>query len=82
MTIKQAIDIAIVSGMTTFTVASDEWEGKLFEQPVDKIYDFIEGIENEEVLTIYFGSYYVGMSKEKAEGTYYKKPQHCHIIYK
>lgn len=79
MTIKQAIDIAITSGMTTFALHHFNYNGKHYEQTIDTIYDFIKGYENDIVITIYLGSAY---SFHGREGTTYSRPTHCEIIFR
>ena len=79
MTIKQAIEIAITSGMTTFTVHHFNYNGKLYEQALDTIYDFIKGYENHPVITLYLGSAY---SFHGREGDTYSRPTHCRIVFR
>ena len=79
MTIKQAIEIAITSGMTTFTIHHFNYKGKYYEQTLDTIYDFIKGYEDDIVITIYLGSAYSSHGKE---GVTYSRPTHCMIIFR
>lgn len=75
MTIKQAIEIAIAAGMTTFTIHHFGYKGFTYEQNLDTIYNFIKGYENDLVVTIYFGSAY-------KEGGIYSRPTHCEIVFR
>jgi hypothetical protein len=79
MTIKQAIEIAIAAGMTTFTVRHFNYNGKRYEQTLDTIDDFIKGHEDDLVVTIHFGSEHCYHGKE---GTTYSRPNHCAIIFR
>ena len=58
MKLKQAIEMAIASGMTEFEVWYDSYNGIRYRQTIETIYDFIKGYENDNVLTINFGSDY------------------------
>ena len=81
MTIKQAIDCAVASGMTTFTLQHHNYNGRAHEQSVDTIYEFIKGYEDDIVMTIYFGnaySVYHGRDKDYT----YPRQHHCQIIFK
>ena len=75
MTIKQAVEIAITSGMTTFTVYHFNYKGYVYEQNLNTIYDFIKGYENDLVVTIYLGSAY-------KENGIYLRPTHCEIAFR
>lgn len=79
MTIKQAIEIAIASGMTTFTIYHFDYRGKRYEQTLDTIYEFIKGYENNVVITLYLGSAYSCYGRE---GATYSRPTHCEIIFR
>jgi hypothetical protein len=79
MTIKQAIDIAIASGMTTFIVSHFNYRGKRYEQTLDTIYDFIKGYEDDIVITIYLGS---ASCFHGSKGVTYFRPTHCEIIFR
>lgn len=78
MTLKQAIETGIQMGMETFTVEHFSYVGKLYEQTVDTIFDFIKEYENDIVMTCYFGSYYSNSFPFR----HYNRPTHCHIIYR
>ena len=79
MTLKQAIDIAIESGMTEFTVSyyqSDIVYPK--EQTLDSIYEFIKGYENSLVMSLNLGTNYSHYNfNEKRR--FYSRPTLCHI---
>ena len=81
MTIKQAIDIAIASGMTTFTIKHHTYGGKLSEQNLYTIYSYIEGYEEDVVMSIFFGNYYTTYNGQNKPYTY-PRPTHCHITYR
>ena len=81
MTIKQAIEIAIASGMTTFTVAHHSYNGKTYEQSTDTIYNFIEGYENDKVMSLYLGNWYTQYNGHSKPYTY-PRPTHCHITFR
>jgi hypothetical protein len=79
MTIKQAIEIAIASGMTTFAVHHFDYNGKRYEQTLDTIYDFIKEYENDLVITLYLGSAH---NFHGREGVTYFRPTHCEIVFR
>ena len=81
MTIKQAIDIAIASGMTTFTIAHHSYNGRNFEQSQDTVYDFIKGYENDKVMSLHLGNWYSQYNRQGKPYTY-PRPTHCHIVYR
>ena len=81
MTIKQAIEIAIASGMTTFTVAHHSYNGKTYEQSKDTIYSFIEGYENDKVMSLYLGNWYSQYNGWGKPYTY-TRPTHCHVTFR
>lgn len=81
MTIKQAIEVAIASGMTTFTVTHHSYSGKAYEQTKDTIYNFIEGYENDKVMSLYLGNWYNQYNGSGNPYTY-PRPTHCHIIFR
>lgn len=81
MTIKQAIEIAITSGMTTFTIAHHTHQGKAFEQTKDTIFEFIKGYEDDKVMSLYLGNWYTQYNGQGKPYTY-PRPTHCHIIFK
>ena len=79
MTTKQAIEIAIASGMTTFAVHHFNYNGRYYEQTIDTIYDFIKGHEDDVIVTLYLGSAY---SLYKEGGVTFSRPTHCEIIFR
>jgi hypothetical protein len=81
MTIKQAVAFAIASGMTTFNIHHYAYQGKVYTQTADTIYDFIKGYEDDDVVTVYFGTAYSQYNKD-TDSRVYLRPTHCHIIYK
>ena len=81
MTIKQAIEIAITSGMTTFTIAHHTHQGKAFEQTKDTIFEFIKGYEDDKVMSLYLGNWYTQYNGQGKPYTY-PRPNHCHIIFR
>ncbi len=81
MTIKQAIDCAIVSGMTTFALRHHNYKGKVYEQSKETIYDFIKGYENDVVMTVYFGSSY-SVYHGRDEDYTYPRQHHCEITFR
>ena len=81
MTIKQAIDIAIASGMTTFTIAHHAYNGRNFEQSQDTVYDFIKGYENDMVMSLHLGNWYSQYNGQGKPYTY-PRPTHCHIVFR
>jgi hypothetical protein len=78
MTLKQAVEIGIQMGMTTFTVKHFNYSGKLSEQTADTIFDFIKGYEDDVVITCYFGTYY----SDSLPSVRYGRPEHCHLVYR
>ena len=81
MTLKQAIEIAITSGMDTFTIAHHSYGGKVYEQSKDTIDDFIAGYENDKVMSLYLGNWYSQYNGSGNPYTY-PRPTHCHIIFR
>ena len=81
MTIKQAIEIAIASGMTTFTVSHHTYKGRQFEQTANTIHDFIKGYENDKVMSLYLGNWYSQYNGQGKPYTY-PRPTHCHIEFR
>lgn len=81
MTIIQAIEIALASGMTTFTIAHHTHKGKAFEQTEDTIFEFIKGYENDKVMSLYLGNWYTQYNGQGKPYTY-PRPTHCHIIFR
>ena len=81
MTIIQAIEIALTSGMTTFTIAHHAYTGKAFEQTEDTIFEFIKGYENDKVMSLYLGNWYTQYNGQGKPYTY-PRPTHCHIIFR
>ena len=81
MTIKQAIDCAIASGMTTFALHHHNYKGRVYEQSKETIYDFIKGYENDVVMTIYFGSSY-SVYHGRDEDYTYPRQHHCEITFR
>lgn len=75
MTIKQAIEIAIASGMTTFTLRHHTYTGRALEQTINSVYDFIKGYEDCDVMSLHLGNWH-------SLGGVYTRPTHCNIIYK
>ena len=77
MKLKQAIKMAIASGMTEFEVWHDSYKGKRYRQTIETIYDFIKDYENDNVLTINFGSdySYINTNGERV----YTQPTLCTI---
>ena len=77
MKLKQAIEIAIASGMTEFEVWHDSYNGKRYRQTTKTIYNFIKDYENDNVLTINFGSdySYINNNDERV----YTQPTLCTI---
>jgi hypothetical protein len=78
MTLKQAVEIGIQMGMTTFTVKHFNYSGKLSEQTADTIFDFIKGYENCIPMTCFFGTFHSNSIPNKT----YSRPELCHIIYR
>jgi hypothetical protein len=81
MTLKQAVDIAIASGMTTFTIAHHAYDGRNFEQSQDTVHDFIKGYENDAVMSLHLGNWYSQYNGQDKPYTY-PRPTHCHIVYR
>ena len=81
MTVKQAIDCAIASGMTTFEIKHNNYRGKRHEQTIDTIYDFIKGYENDVVMSIHFGNAYTQYNAQ-TKTTIYTRPHHCFITFR
>lgn len=83
MTIKQAVNIAIKSGMITFSFDFGDYGGRYCKQTIDTVYDFIQKleIEDEKVLTLYLGSAYsyTTYGENGRYKTVYDQPRHCHI---
>lgn len=80
MTLKQAVEIGIQMGMTNFSVNHFNYncKGKVFEQTVDTIFDFIKGYEDAVVITCYFGTYYY----DAFPAVCYGRPDLCHLVYR
>lgn len=77
MKLKQAVEIAMASGMTEFEVWHETYSGKRHRQTTETIYDFIKGYENDNVLTINFGSDYSYLSTNGER--VYAQPTLCTI---
>ena len=78
MTVKQAIDFGIISGMKNFAVKHYRFDGEELEQTVETVFDFIKGYENCRVMTCYFGSAY----SYTIPSIHYQRPDLCYIIFR
>lgn len=78
MTLKNAVIEGIEMGMTTFTVQHCDYAGRCYEQTADEILNFIEGYENETVVSCYYGTFYSHSIPTKT----YSRPNHCHLVYR
>lgn len=76
MKLGQAVEIAIAGGMTEFEIWHDSYNGKRYRQTIETIRNFIKSYENDNVLTINFGSDYSYISNGERV---YTQPTLCAI---
>ena len=76
--LKEMIEIGIQMGMTKFSVEHYGHKGKVYEQTVETIFDFIKGYENCIPMSCYFGTYYSCSIPKRT----YSRPELCHISFR
>lgn len=84
MKLSTVIKMAIEDGMETFSVTHydvDLYEKK-YEQTAETILDYINGYEDCEVVTAYFGTFWQEGGRHINKPLKYERPKHCHIVYK
>ena len=84
MKLSTIIKMAIEEGMETFSVARYDtgFYDKKYEQTAETILNYINGYEDCEVVTAYFGTYWQNGGRHIKKPLKFERPKHCHIIYK
>lgn len=84
MKLSTVIKMAIKDGMETFSITHydvDLYEKK-YEQTAETILDYINGYEDCEVVTAYFGTFWQSGGRHINKPLNFGRPKHCHIVFK
>lgn len=84
MKLSTIIKMAIEDGMETFSVTHYDVDlyGKKYEQTAETILDYINGYEDCEVVTAYFGTFWQSGGRHINKPLNFGRPKHCHIVFK